>query len=934
MITEFCLSLAFAFAAAPPSPGFAPDPASVEREGPAYRYPQAGWIVLHVEGEPYERGFQHGKLLASEIAAYVRCYASMQAPRDPTAGWALTRTLANALFTRRIEPEYLEELKGIADGAAAGGARWDRRPVDLTDVVAINVWPEVMTLDGALEATPTGLEGRRYPRPEGAQPPPPVQALRCSAFAATGPATRDGKAIIGHITMFALYSCNFFNVWVDLKPAKGHRVLYQTSPGGIQSGLDYYLNDAGLVLCETTIRQTRFNAAGASLGSQSRRAMQYADSIDAAVAIFLGSGNGLYANEWLLADTKTNEIALFELGTRSHKLLRSSRNEWFGGTEGFYWGCNNAKDLDVRLETLASTADRPADLVFVPSERDRRWVQLYREHRGKIDAEFGKLAFTQAPIAYHSSCDAKFTTTDLAGGLRTWARFGPPLGRSWRPTPRETENFPDIRPLVANPWTILGPEAPPSVATEEAALAVDLGQGSEPRPGRGRRGAGEEDGAEDETDFAFNLRPEPAWRGTLLPAADRDVWLTTAFAELERYAAREKSLRREKNGKNREGKALSENERDRLSLLLVRARSEFIAASRASGGGTPLSRLVADVSSDRWHSIARGRGVHLLNDLRQRLGAEEADRFFDTFGTAHAGGRVTGAEFIAEAGKAAGEGLEPYFRPWLEGTDLPALKIAGCKAEKVQGGDSGPDAKEGYCVAGELAVEGEPLPSRIEVTVELEGGEKTASFPVSAGKAEFSFELEKKPLRVVADKYGLGPWKNGGAYLVSSFFRDLAEAVIVYGTRDEEAANREAAEELQKAIVERGTNFTVPVRADSSLTEEEIAARHLILIGRPDANSLTERLQGELPVKFGRRSFTVRGKTYAHQESAVIAAGENPRNRRYSIVAAAGLSAAATFRAAPIIAQRISAPVRILPAHDRPRDLAPPPAELVREIRF
>ena len=29
---------------------FTPDPQSVQRFGPAYRYPQAGWIVLHVEG--------------------------------------------------------------------------------------------------------------------------------------------------------------------------------------------------------------------------------------------------------------------------------------------------------------------------------------------------------------------------------------------------------------------------------------------------------------------------------------------------------------------------------------------------------------------------------------------------------------------------------------------------------------------------------------------------------------------------------------------------------------------------------------------------------------------------------------------------------------------------------------------------------------------
>ena len=38
-----------------------PDPAAVQRYGPAYRFPQAGWTVLHIEGEPYERGEQHGR---------------------------------------------------------------------------------------------------------------------------------------------------------------------------------------------------------------------------------------------------------------------------------------------------------------------------------------------------------------------------------------------------------------------------------------------------------------------------------------------------------------------------------------------------------------------------------------------------------------------------------------------------------------------------------------------------------------------------------------------------------------------------------------------------------------------------------------------------------------------------------------------------------
>src|SRR5437899_2949811 len=131
--------------AAQTPPEFQPDPKSVQRCGPAYRYPQAGWIVLHVEGEPYERGYQHGQLLAPEIADFVRCCANLQSPKAPTDGWRHTRSLANALFVRRYQHEYLEEMKGIADGASAAGARFDSRPIDLVDIVCVNSWPEIET---------------------------------------------------------------------------------------------------------------------------------------------------------------------------------------------------------------------------------------------------------------------------------------------------------------------------------------------------------------------------------------------------------------------------------------------------------------------------------------------------------------------------------------------------------------------------------------------------------------------------------------------------------------------------------------------------------------------------------------------------------------------------------------------------------------------
>src|SRR3954463_13182356 len=102
---------AVAFAATPTfAADFQPDPRTVQRYGPAYRYPQAGWIVLHIEGEPYERGVQHGRLLAPEIPAQVLGLAEPQSPKAPPDGWKATRPLTNSLFPRRYDKEYLEEM--------------------------------------------------------------------------------------------------------------------------------------------------------------------------------------------------------------------------------------------------------------------------------------------------------------------------------------------------------------------------------------------------------------------------------------------------------------------------------------------------------------------------------------------------------------------------------------------------------------------------------------------------------------------------------------------------------------------------------------------------------------------------------------------------------------------------------------------------------
>jgi len=91
----------------------------------ARRLDRAGWTYLHTEGEPRERGFQHGFLLASEIGEGLRI-TRIEWEHETAMDWTWLLARASAMFVPKIDPENLEELEGIAEGARAGGANVSR----------------------------------------------------------------------------------------------------------------------------------------------------------------------------------------------------------------------------------------------------------------------------------------------------------------------------------------------------------------------------------------------------------------------------------------------------------------------------------------------------------------------------------------------------------------------------------------------------------------------------------------------------------------------------------------------------------------------------------------------------------------------------------------------------------------------------------------
>ncbi len=415
---------------------------------------------------------------------------------------------------------------------------FENRPIDLTDIAVVNTTVELGDLKEALAITPNGLESLRLIAPNYGDRRREHQD-HCSAFAATGPATRDGRMVIGHITWWPLTLAEQTNVMIDIQPATGHRVLMQSYPGGIESGTDWYQNDAGIVLSETTINQSPFNVNGTPVAYRARHAIQYGDSIDKVVEILSTKNNGLYTNEWLLGDAKTNEIALFELGTYKSRLYRSSKNDWFGGTEGFYWGDNNAKDLSVRLEETPDPNAPPNYIPYVPTNRDLKWQDLYHEYKGKIDEQFAFLAFHTAPLVSATTMDAKVTTADMASRMMVWAEFGRSNQTERLPSPRDQEEYAANDGLYPSGYRLISAGPAPASKTTAKTWIEDP-----PRP-----------------QYMDRL-----WKGWVLPASDADDWFASGSAAYYEDLEFPRSL-------ERDGRALG-----RVSIVKRHLRAQRQAA--------------------------------------------------------------------------------------------------------------------------------------------------------------------------------------------------------------------------------------------------------------------------------------------------------------------------------------------------------------------
>lgn len=433
----------------------------------AYRRPPVdGWTQVHLEGTPAQIGYQHGVMLAEEIADLQKVFA-LELSHDTKKDWKFFRDQAKSILWPHVEAEYREEMQGIADGLKTQGVN-----LDLWDIVAMNASEE---WDYFVEEY-----DKEHTAPAITQPAKTVPE-RCSAFVATGKYTKDGRVVIAHNNWTNYLDGARWTIVFDILPLKGNRLLMDGLPGLIHSGDDFGVNSAGIVVTETTIGAFHgYDMNGIPEFVRARKAMQYSASIDDVARIFEEGNNGGYANDWLIADTKKNEIASLELGLKNVTLERKM--------DGYFVGANFP--ISPKL-TSEETTFPTHDMSASANARHKRWEQLMAENKGKIDVKLaqqfladhldtftGKTEANERTLCGHKEVSSRATSTTppygtwgaaqnkatdatMAANMSFLAAAGHACGTDFvaakhlQDHPEYAWEKPELRDMKAYPWTTI-----------------------------------------------------------------------------------------------------------------------------------------------------------------------------------------------------------------------------------------------------------------------------------------------------------------------------------------------------------------------------------------------------------------------------------------------------------------------------------------------
>jgi hypothetical protein len=365
-----------------------------------------GVRVLRLAGDPYEMGYQHGRLLSAEIdlmvnttlpatAAYVAAQTGSEIGRAEEILWT---------GQRRAEPflpkGLREEMVGVADGVRDGGGKATLEEILLWntnyDQWCIYCHPNFWNCDG-----PDGRDG----------PDPPASKIPgrgaagggCSSFSAWDEAAGGaGQLIFGkNEDNFNMPGQLENRMMVVADPDGGFGHAFMTYPGMI--GLDGGVNEAGFEMMTQLSSMRHESMDGCGIAVFTRLLLASARTVDDAIRIFrhyprcagiayhVADGG---AREAAVVETSSKRIAVRRPMEGVDALWQTNHSNCYPGWMG-YSGYNMVRDqapvndlLDVStIEGWQAALRDPYNFSVQAPSRFERYSQLIHQHYGGITPE-------------------------------------------------------------------------------------------------------------------------------------------------------------------------------------------------------------------------------------------------------------------------------------------------------------------------------------------------------------------------------------------------------------------------------------------------------------------------------------------------------------------------------------------------------------------
>ena len=358
-----------------------------------------GVKILHIKGNPYEIGYQHGYLLANKIDLMIKrtllataAYVAQQTGSDLEQAEEMIW-----IGQKKAEPfvpkEFKDEMRGIADGANDAG-------VDVTiehillwntnyDQWCIYCHPHYWQCDGK-----TNTDGNALMQsPSGG----------CSSFCAWDEwAGGNGRLIFGkNEDNFNMPEQLDNRMMVIADPDDGFGHAFMTYPGMI--GLDGGVNEDGFEMMTQLNSMQDESMEGCGIAIFTRYLLTHASTVDDAIKIFREKPR-CAGIAYHVADAKAKKAAVVETSSKMvsvrypmpnvKALWQTNHSNCYPGWMG-YSGynmvadqvmVNELKDIST-IENWQNSLKDPYNFYVQAPSRFERYGQLIHEYYGRITVE-------------------------------------------------------------------------------------------------------------------------------------------------------------------------------------------------------------------------------------------------------------------------------------------------------------------------------------------------------------------------------------------------------------------------------------------------------------------------------------------------------------------------------------------------------------------